>query len=112
MSISESDCRVPEVGELIAEDVLAKAAGCLKTMGHPVRLRIVDILMHGEYSVRDVAAICAMRENQVCEHMRLMQACGLLTSERRGRAVYYTVASPQLPSLLKCIKESCGAGGG
>ena len=110
MSMGEMNRQLPEAGELISEDVLAKAAGCLKTMAHPVRLRIVDILMRGEYSVRDIAAICTARENQVCEHLRLMQACGLLTSERRGRAVYYKIASPQLPALLGCIKESCGAG--
>jgi ArsR family transcriptional regulator, zinc-responsive transcriptional repressor len=109
MSIIELNRQLPDAGELISEAVLAKAAGCLKTMAHPVRLRIVDILMRGEYSVREIAEICAARENQVCEHLRMMQVCGLLTSERRGRAVYYKIASSQLPSLLGCMRESCGS---
>ncbi len=88
-------------------EALVKAAACLKVMAHPVRLRIVDILQRGDYSVREVAEMCEIPEHQICEHLRHMQACGLLESERRGRTVHYRVASPQLPSLLHCIRENC-----
>jgi ArsR family transcriptional regulator, zinc-responsive transcriptional repressor len=110
MTIVDQRMQTTELADMLPEGVLEKAAACLKTMAHPVRLRIVDILTHGEYSVRDVAAICGIREHQVCEHLRLMQVCGLLTSERRGRSVYYKIASPQLPGLLNCIRANCGPG--
>lgn len=94
---------------LLPLDTLEKAAECLKIMAHPVRLRIVDLLMQGEYRVQDISELCEVRPHQACEHLRLMKGCGLLGSERRGREVYYTIESPQLPSLLNCIRMHCGA---
>ncbi|MFO7901705.1 MAG: ArsR/SmtB family transcription factor [Planctomycetota bacterium] len=87
---------------------LDEAAACLKVMAHPARLRIVDILTQGEFSVNEIAEYCELPPHQACEHLRLMQSHGLLDSERRGRAVYYGIASPRLPKLLQCIKATCG----
>ena len=96
--------------ELLTVKALEEAAACLKVMAHPVRLRIVDILMQDELSVGEIAAICDVQPNQVCEHLRHMQDWGLLTSERRGRSVYYKISSPRLPSLINCVRMHCGAG--
>jgi DNA-binding transcriptional ArsR family regulator len=43
------------------------------------------------------------------EHLRLMQRCGFLSSQRDGRKVYYQVAEPHLKSILKCIEDRFGA---
>jgi predicted transcriptional regulator len=92
---------------LIPIDSLNDAAACLKIMAHPVRLRIVDILMQGEYAVHEIAEMCGVKQHQVCEHLRLMQACGFLSSKRNGRIVYYSIISGKLPSLIHCIKSNC-----
>lgn len=94
--------------DMLDIEALEKAAACLKVMAHPARLRIVDILMHGDYKVGEIAEMCGIRQHQACEHMRMMQSCGLLTSERHGQSVYYKIASPQLPSLLDCVRRHCG----
>ncbi|MCL5103090.1 MAG: metalloregulator ArsR/SmtB family transcription factor [Armatimonadetes bacterium] len=96
---------------LLPMEALEEAAACLKVMAHPVRLRIADILMQGDLTVREIAETCGVREHQVCEHLRLMQSYRLLTSERRGRTVHYRVVSPQLPALLGCVREHCNVEG-
>lgn len=88
---------------------LEDAARCLRALAHPVRLRVVDILMQGEFAVHEISEMCGVRQNQACEHLRMMQSCGLLTSERRAQSVYYKIASPQLPALLECIRKNCGS---
>ncbi len=97
-----------ENAEMLSLDVLAEAATCLRIMAHPVRLRMVDILMQGDYPVKDIAQMCGVKQHQACEHLRLMQSCRLLSSERRGQSVYYKIASAQLPLLLGCIRQHCG----
>jgi DNA-binding transcriptional ArsR family regulator len=92
---------------LISESVLEAAADCLKVMAHPVRLRIVNILMMGDFPVHEIAALSRTTPNQTCEHLRLLKGHGLLTSLRKGRTVYYKIASPQLPGLLECIQKNC-----
>ena len=93
---------------MLPMDALTDAAACLKVMAHPVRLRIVDILMQGDFPVREIAEMCGVKQHQACEHLRLMQSCGLLKSERRAQSVFYKIASQQLPALLSCIRQHCG----
>jgi len=92
---------------MLPMDALSEAAACLRIMAHPLRLRIVDLLLQKELAVHEIADLCGERPHQVCEHLRLMQTGGLLTSRRDGRAVYYAIASPHLPALINCIRANC-----
>ncbi len=92
---------------LLPMEALCQAAECLKVLAHPARLRMIDILMQGEYAVRQIAQLCELPPHQACEHLRLMQGHGLLSSQRRGRVVYYRIASPNLPGVLECIRRNC-----
>lgn len=82
----------------------AEAAECLKTLAHPVRLRMVQLLLNGRYTVGELAEDCEVHDNVASEHLRLMQRCGFFTSEREGRRVYYQVAEPHLAKLMACIE--------
>jgi DNA-binding transcriptional ArsR family regulator len=93
---------------LIANGTLEEAAECLRIMAHPIRLKIVDILMQGEFPVHEIARMCALPAHQASEHLRMLQGRGLLAAHRSGRAVYYRIANPRLPALLKCIGTTCG----
>jgi len=93
--------------QLTSMDKLTKAAECLKVIAHPVRLRIVDALIHGELAVFEVAEISGVSPPQACEHLRLMKRQGLLDSTRRGKAVYYRISSEPLPKLLKFVATHC-----
>lgn len=92
---------------ILPTDVLEESAACLRIMAHPVRLRIVDILMQGDLAVHEISDLCNLKPHQICEHLRLMQNSGLLSSRREGREVHYSIVSPRLPSLLRCIRENC-----
>ena len=84
---------------------LGQAAECLKTLAHPVRLRMVQLLLHGRYTVGELAEDCEVPANVASEHLRLMQHCGFFSSEREGRKVYYKVAEPHLEDIMNCIKN-------
>jgi ArsR family transcriptional regulator, zinc-responsive transcriptional repressor len=84
---------------------LGEAAECLRTLAHPVRIRMVQLLLHGRYTVGEIAQDCGIPENVASEHLRLMQRCGFFSSEREGRRVYYRVAEPHLEKILDCIES-------
>ena len=93
--------------DLLPDEAFENAAECLKVMAHPVRLKMVNILMQGEFAVHEIAEVCGASPSQACEHLRLLKGHGLLSSERRGRTVYYRIVSPQLPGLIRCIQKNC-----
>ena len=82
----------------------SQAAECLKTLAHPVRLRFVQMLLHGQYTVGELAADADVPDNVASEHLRLLQRCGFLDSQRDGRKVFYQIAEPHLQSLMACIE--------
>ncbi len=94
-------------------DALSEAAECLKTLAHPHRLRMVQMLLQGDYTVGDLAEACELPSAMASEHLRLMQRCGFLTSEKDGRRVYYKVVEPHLKDILKCVEHrfGCSAAG-
>jgi len=90
-------------------DALSQAAECLKTLAHPHRLQIVQILMSGDpITVNELAENCELSQPTMSEHLRLMQRCGFLSSEREGRTVYYKISEPHLYDIMKCIQSRFG----
>ena len=90
------------VGDMQA---FAQAAECLKTLAHPVRLRMVQLLLHGRYTGGEMAEGCSVPDNVASEHLRLMQRCGFFTSEREGRKVFYQIAEPHLEDIMNCVEN-------
>ncbi|WP_442505985.1 ArsR/SmtB family transcription factor [Novipirellula sp. SH528] len=82
----------------------SEAAECLKTLAHPVRLRMVQLLLHGRYTVGEIAEDCEIPDNVASENLRLLQRCGFLASEREGRRVFYQIAESHLAGLMNCIE--------
>lgn len=86
-------------------EALGQAAECLRLLAHPHRLRMIQMLLQGDFTVGELAEACELPTAMASEHLRLMQRCGLLSSEKEGRKVYYRVAEPHLKSILKCIED-------
>lgn len=90
-------------------NALSQAAECLKTLAHPHRLQIVQILMSGDrITVTELAESCELSQPTMSEHLRLMQRCGFLSSEREGRTVYYKISESHLYDIMKCIQSRFG----
>lgn len=98
-------CAIPE---LLGMDALAEAAECLRTLAHPHRLRMVQMLLAGEYTVGELAEACDIPSHMASEHLGLMKDRGLLRAERRGRCMYYQIAEPGLASILGCVEKRFG----
>ncbi len=86
-------------------DALGQAAECLRVLAHPHRLRMIQMLLSGNYTVGELAESCELPTAMASEHLRLMQRCGFLDSEKDGRKVFYRVVEPHLKNIMKCIEE-------
>ncbi len=81
------------------------AAEMLKCVGHPVRLRIVEILETVEQApVHQLQEELQLPQPVVSQHLSKMKAMGLLRAQRKQGMVFYAVALPQLFKLLDCIR--------
>jgi DNA-binding transcriptional ArsR family regulator len=100
--------KTPKAAGLIPLNALQQAAECLKTLAHPHRLRMVQMLLRGRYTVGELAEACGIPSHMASEHLRLMQHCGLLNSKKEGRKAYYEIAEPHLENIMTCIEARFG----
>ena len=90
-------------------EALEQAAECLRTLAHPHRLRMIEMLLGGRYTVGELAEACGIPSHMASEHLRLMKRCGFLTGEREGRRTYYRVIEPHLEEILGCVRRRFAA---
>lgn len=95
--------------KLMSLESLGQAAECLKVLAHPHRLRMVQMLLSDQFTVSELAQACQIPTPMASEHLRLMQRCGFLASQRDGRKVYYEVIEPHLKNILHCIEDRFAA---
>ena len=81
-----------------------KGAQCLKTIAHPHRLKMIQMLLLKEHSVKDLAEACKIKHNVASEHLTVMKDRNLITSKKEGREVFYTIKEKALKNILKCIE--------
>ena len=98
------DRKALKPSDLLSLEDLAQAAECLRTIAHPHRLRIIEILLRTRLTVGEIAALCGIAQPAASLHLRLLQSKGLLGSQRAGRKVYYLVCEAQLAAILQCVR--------
>jgi ArsR family transcriptional regulator, zinc-responsive transcriptional repressor len=89
----------------LSPDNLQKAANCLKAIAHPVRLKMVQLLLKDQYTVGALAEECQVPQNVASEHLKLLERCGLFCHERKGNKVFYHVSEPLLENFMSCIEN-------
>lgn len=92
----------------LSTDALSKASECLKSIAHPHRLRMIQMLIDSEHTVGELAEGCEIQSHVASGHLGKLKDRGLLTSDRRGREVYYLIAEEGLTSILACIEKRFG----
>jgi ArsR family transcriptional regulator, arsenate/arsenite/antimonite-responsive transcriptional repressor len=63
----------------------------LKTLAHPVRLRVLALLRGGELCVCQINSVVGMATSTVSEHLTELRRAGLLVERKDGRWVYYAL---------------------
>ena len=87
---------------------LTEATKCLKSVAHPVRLRMLELLTEGEYSVGQLADLCEVEPAAASDHLGRLRDRGLLSQDRRGKEVYYQIAAPAVHGIVHCMRSNFG----
>lgn len=88
---------------------LEQVAFILKTIAHPARLAIVDLLdKNKKMSVNEIAEKLNLEQSLTSHHLNNMKIKGILQSEREGKNMYYSIKLEEVIKVIACI-ESCDA---
>jgi len=76
----------------------------LRTIGHPVRLRIVAGLASRCACVKEIWECLEMPQAVVSQHLKVLKENGVLESRREGTRVCYSVRDDMLKELVKALR--------
>src|SRR3954471_24146925 len=76
-------------------------ADLFRTLGHPARVRILELLRDGERPVGALQAELDLDSGGTSQHLAALRRIGLLESRRAGTSVFYRVADEHAFELLE-----------
>jgi ArsR family transcriptional regulator len=80
-----------------------QSAKKLRAMAHPVRLQILEALVHGPACVCELIVKTGRRQACISQHLMLLRQTGLVTRTRVGLNMRYELASETTTNLLKAL---------
>lgn len=75
-----------------------------KALAHPIRIRILELLVRGEARVQDLQKALAIDQPIVSQQLARLRANGIVVSRKEGTTTFYGVADPAMADLLRVAK--------
>jgi len=83
-------------------------ANLFRVLGHPARVRILELLRDGERSVGALQAELGLDSGGTSQHLAALRRIGLVESRREGTSVFYRVDDEQVFDLLEAGRAIIG----
>ncbi|MGD2045324.1 MAG: metalloregulator ArsR/SmtB family transcription factor [Gemmatimonadota bacterium] len=88
----------------IDPELLTRAADTIRVLGHPDRLKIVEVLEVRDASVSEIQEKVGLSQPIASQHLARLRAAGIVDSTRDGQHVIYSLVEPKVEHILRCIR--------
>lgn len=75
-----------------------------KTLGHPARIRVLELLSEREHAVAEMLPEVGIEPAHLSQQLALLRRANLVVTRREGSTVYYSLTSPQVTELLRVAR--------
>jgi ArsR family transcriptional regulator len=71
-----------------------------KTLGHPARIRVLELLSQREHAVAEMLPEVGIEAANLSQQLAVLRRAGLVATRKEGSNVYYSLTSPRVAELL------------
>ncbi|WP_243653537.1 ArsR/SmtB family transcription factor [Pseudonocardia endophytica] len=71
-----------------------------KTLGHPVRIRVLELLSEREHAVSELLGEIEVEPANLSQQLAVLRKAGLVGNRKEGSAVHYSLTSTRVAELL------------
>ena len=75
-------------------------ADFFKTLGHPARIRVLELLSEREHAVAEMLPLVAIEPAHLSQQLAVLRRANLVATRKEGSTVYYSLTSPHIAELL------------
>lgn len=90
---------------LLPEELLVSAANMLKSMAHPMRLRILCLLVKKECCVNEILEQVHTTQGNVSQHLGVLRDEGILETRKIANKVFYRVGNANVVQILEILRR-------
>jgi DNA-binding transcriptional ArsR family regulator len=83
-------------------------AELFRTLGHPVRIQVLELLLDGPAPVRDLLAAIDVEASSLSQQLAVLRRAGLVASRRESGSVVYALSTPAVADLLAAGRRILG----
>ena len=76
-----------------------------KVFSNPTRLEILNLLGDKEMSVTELIEKTGLSQANISQHLSIMKSKGIVTSDRKGKNIYYRLTNPKIIKAFDIIRE-------
>lgn len=76
-----------------------------KTLGHPARIRVLELLSERERAVGEMLPEVGVEATNLSQHLSVLRRAGLVAFRKEGSTVFYSLTSPQVAELLAVARR-------
>lgn len=80
-------------------------ADFFRTLGHPARIRILELLSERDHAVHELLAEIAIEASNLSQQLAVLRRTSLVVSRRQGGTVVYSVSVPEVRDLLTAARS-------
>ncbi|KAB8194058.1 metalloregulator ArsR/SmtB family transcription factor [Nonomuraea phyllanthi] len=79
-------------------------AELFRLLGHPVRIRVLELLQDGPMPVRELLAAIEVEPTGLSQHLAVLRRSGMVSARRDGATVVYALAGGRVADLLRAAR--------
>ncbi len=76
-----------------------------RTLGHPARIRVLELLNERDYAVHELLARIEIEPSNLSQQLAVLRRAGLVTQRREGASVVYAISVPEVRDLLLAARR-------
>jgi ArsR family transcriptional regulator len=75
-----------------------------KTLGHPARIRVLELLSEREHAVAEMLPEVGIEPAHLSQQLAVLRRANLVVTRKEGSTVYYSLTSPDVAELLRVAR--------
>lgn len=91
------------------QEHIETAARALKSIAHPLRLKILCVLGDKEICVQEIVDAVGTSQSNISQHLAILREKGILTARKEANRVFYRIDDSRILQLISMMREVfCG----
>ncbi len=90
---------------IVPKPLYQAKAEFFRMLGHPVRIRVLELLQEGPMPVRDLRAAIEVEPSNLSQQLAILRRSGIVTAARDGATVVYALAGGDVAELMRAARR-------